>query len=153
MTHADLEVDIKSDPGKAVIEGKTSVPFRTLVTLIVQRKVGTLFEAWGKDPVIVSSELLTNLASAPQDSQENRAQLVMVTLGVGILAGVFGFSIIQILLLVLGVELGTKELFMIAGSLVGLAGITVMLMKTKKKNRAEKVMETMEKVTAMLPKK
>ena len=94
-TVPDLEVEVKTESSKAVITGKTSVPFRTFVGLVLQRKVLQLFKDWGEEPVILSSSLLTNLASAPQDSQENKAHLVTVTLGVGVLLGIFFLAALQ----------------------------------------------------------
>src|SRR3990167_9608247 len=118
MNHAsngETEVQFKPELGKAVIEGKTTVPFQSLVTLILQRKVLTLFKQWGKEPVIIGSELLTGLASAPQDSQENRSHLVHVSLGVGVLLGVALFSLVLVALQLAQITLGQRELLMIAG--------------------------------------
>ncbi len=153
MPHpSDLEVNIRNEHSKAVIEGKTSVPFKTLVQLILQRKVLTLFKSWGDTPVILSSDLLTSLASAPQDSQENRAQLVLVTLGTGVLVGVFAFAIFQIALLPWGITMGQKELLLIAGGLVGLAFLVVALSRIQRKNKSQKIADAMERVANMLSK-
>lgn len=148
----DLEVDIGQAEAKAIVEGKTAVPFKTFVQLILQRKVTSLFEKWGNDPVIVSSELLTTLASAQQDNTENKAHLVLVTLGVGVLAGVFGFVMLQIFLGVLGVTIGTKGLFYIAFCLIGLAVITNVLARMQKRNKGEKLLESMEKMANLVKK-
>ncbi len=150
---ADLEVDIKPGDTKAVIEGKTSVSFKTFVSLVLQRKVMTLFKNWGDDPVVVSSELLTGLASAPQDSQENRSQLVLVTLGTGILTGIFALAVLQSILLALDIRLEQRELLIIAGSLFSLAVLASLLSKMKRGNRSEKLVETMEKLTTLISKK
>ena len=123
----DLEVDISSGENRAIVEGKTTVPFKTFVALILQRKVTALFKDWGDKPVIVDSELLTHLASAQQDTRENTTHLVLVTLGVGMLAGIFAFSILQFVLLVGGVTLGLKEHIIIAACLVGTAAVAAML--------------------------
>ncbi|HCI03610.1 TPA: hypothetical protein DE059_01655, partial [Candidatus Peribacteria bacterium] len=64
----DLEVKVKEEKMKAIIEGRTAVPFKTFVGLVLQRKVFPLFKKWGDEPVIINSELLTTLASAAQDS-------------------------------------------------------------------------------------
>lgn len=142
---ADLEIELRTESSKAVITGKTAVPFRTFVGLILQRKVFQLFKQWDKEPVILSSELLTQLASAPQDSQENRSHLVVVTLGVGTLFGIFLFALGQISLLLLGYVLGARELALIAGGLVGLAVLTVILARLQKFTRAQRLTETMER--------
>ncbi|MBU2259620.1 hypothetical protein KKC44_03350 [Patescibacteria group bacterium] len=148
----DLEVKLKEDRTRAIIEGKTPVSFKTLVALILQRKIIPLFGKWGDEPVILNSELLTSIASAPQDSQENRAHLVIVTLGVGVLTGVFAFAIIQSLLMVTGITFGQKELLLVAGSLVGLSFLANILSKVQRGNRAQKLADKMEKVASLLSK-
>lgn len=150
---ADLEIELKTEQSRAIIAGKTSVPFRTFVGLVLQRKVLQLFRQWGEEPVILSSELLTNLASAPQDSQENRTHLVIVTLGVGLLAGVFALAVGQVILLFFAVTLGTLELLLIAGSLLGLAILVSLLSKLQRLNRAQKIADTMERVATFLARK
>ncbi|MDD3896342.1 MAG: hypothetical protein PHU04_00640 [Candidatus Peribacteraceae bacterium] len=152
--HEDIEVEIKAGDSKAVIAGKTSVSFKTFVMLVLQRKVTTLFKEWGNDAVIVSSELLTGLASAPQDTQENKSQLVLTTMGTGVLAGIFVLAALQLVLLVgLEITLSTRELLIIAGGLLGLAILAAALMKMKRKNKSEKLLETMEKLSGLLSKK
>lgn len=154
IPHEDLEVEIKAGDSKAIITGKTSVSFKTFVMLILQRKVTTLFKDWGEAPVIINSELLTGLASAEQDSQENKAQLVLITMGAGVLVGVFFFTILQILLLnVVQFPLDTRELLIIAGSLLGLAILVMALSKIKKRNKGEKLLNTMEKLSSLLSKR
>ena len=146
----DIEVPLKTDPGKAVIEGKTAVHFEALVKLILQRKVFALFKSWGKEPVIIGSELLTAIASAPQDSQENRGHMILVTLGAGIVAGVFLLGLAQILLLLFEISLGMQELLIIVGSIAGVSALVYVLMGMQHKGSAEKVTETMEKVASFL---
>ncbi|ALM10358.1 MAG TPA: hypothetical protein DEB30_00460 [Candidatus Peribacter riflensis] len=150
---ADLEIELKTEQNRAIITGKTSVPFRTFVGLVLQRKVFQLFKQWDKEPVILSSELLTQLASAPQDSQENRTHLVIVTLGVGTLFGIFLFSLGQAVLTLLGVELGTRELLLVAGSLIGLALLGVILARMQKLARAQRIADVMERTAQFLAKK
>lgn len=151
--NGELEVHFKPDSGKAVIEGKTVVPFQSFVALILQRKVTNLFKTWGKAPVIIDSELLTGLASAPQDSQENRANLVLVTMVAGILAGVTGFALVQIALLAIQFPLGYKELGTVVGSVFFLLILVVSMMKGQKKPKGEKLMEVMEKAAGLVGKK
>ncbi len=149
---ADLEVSIKPGDTKAIIEGKTSVSFKTLVQLILQRKVTALFKEWGGEAVIVPSELLTGLASAPQDSQENRSQLVLVTLGTGVLAGVFVFAAVQAGLLWIDIVLGFKELSIVVGSLFGLLLLVLLLGKVRRNNKSDRLVESMEKLSSLLTK-
>ena len=146
----DLEVKLKTELSKAIIEGKTSVPFKTFVALVLQRKVLPLFKKWGDEPIVVNSELLTSIASASQDSQENRAQLVLVTLGVGVLVGVFAFAIFQIILGGIGITLGIRELLLITAMLLGIALLASILSRVQRKNRAQKIADTMEKVANLL---
>ncbi len=148
----DLEVKVKEEKARAIIEGRTSVPFKTFVGLVLQRKVFPLFKKWGDEPVIINSELLTNLASAAQDSQENRSQLVLVTLGVGALTGVFFFAIGQVILLAAGVTLATRELLIVAGGLVGLTILVSILDRLRRKGKGEKIVEKMEKVASLVSK-
>ena len=150
---ADLEIELRTEQNRAIITGKTSVPFRTFVGLVLQRKVFQLFKQWDKEPVILSSELLTHLASAPQDSQENRAHLIIVTLGVGTLFGIFVFALGQVVLSVLGYELGSSDLMLIAGGLVCLAVLTVVLARLQKLARAQRIADVMERTASFLSKK
>ena len=151
--NSELEVHFKPDSGKAVIEGKTVVPFQSFVALILQRKVTTLFKSWGKHPVIIESELLTSLASAPQDSVENRANLIFVTLMTGALGGITAFAAIQILLLLVNIPLGYRELGIIVGSVFVLVVMLALMMKGRAKPKNEKLVETMEQVSSFLSSK
>ena len=147
-----MDAKLKTDQGKAIVEGKTAIPFKTFVGLILQRKVLTLFKKWGKEPVIVDSELLTDLASAQQDSQENKEQLVLVTLATGVLVGVFVMAVVQVALTPWGVYLKEREFLLIAGVLLGLAALTFALSRTKKKSRGHKITDTMERVSSIVSK-
>jgi uncharacterized protein YhaN len=147
-----MDAKLKTDHGKAIVEGKTAVPFKTFVGLVLQRKVLQLFKQWGKEPVIIDSELLTDLASAEQDSQENREQLITVTLGVGILAGVFVLTVVQIALAPWGIYLKERELLIIAGVILGLAVLAFLLGRIKKKDKSQKLTDTMEKITSIVSK-
>lgn len=150
---SELEVTLKHDANKAVIEGKTVVPFQSFVTLVLQRKVLQLFKQWSKEPVIINSELLTHLASAPQDSQENRSNMVMISLGAGVMAGVAGFAALQAVLLLLQLPLRMQELLIITGSIVALGLIAVLTMRMQRLPRGEKIVETMEDLSNFLSSK
>lgn len=150
--HRDLEVDLTIEGSKAIIEGKTSVPFKTFVNLILKRKVINLIKDSGDEPVIVSSKMLTDLASAPDDSTENRTQLIMVTLAVGILGGVFIFALAMIGLLSLRITLERFDFIIVAVVLLGLAGLAAAMGKTKKKNRGQKIADTMEHIASIVSK-
>lgn len=155
INHEDIEVQIKAGDSKAVIAGKTSVSFKTFVMLVLQRKVTMLFKDWGDDSIIMSSELLTGLASAPQDSQENKSQLVLTTMGTGVLLGIFVLAALQLILLAspLDFAFNMRELLIITGGLLGIAFLATILIKMKRRNKSEKLLETMEKLSSMLSKK
>lgn len=147
-----MDAKLKTNHGKAIVEGKTAVPFKTFVGLVLQRKVMGLFKKWSKEPVIVDSELLTDLAAAPQDSQENKEQLVRVTLGIGVLVGVFALAVVQLALTPLDIYLRERELLIVAGVIFGLAALMFVLNKTKKKGRGQKLTDAMEKITGIVSK-
>lgn len=149
----DVEVSLRSDGTKAVVEGKTVVPFKTFVMLVIQRKVTALFKDWGTAPVVMDAELLTSLAGAPQDNQENRVNLVLVTLGIGILGGIFAFAVLQFALLTINISLGKMELAILAGGLVAVAAVMWMLSKVRVRGGGQKVLDSMEKAAALLSKK
>lgn len=147
-----MDAKLKTNQGRAIVEGKTAVPFKTFVGLVLQRKVLGLFKQWGKEPIIVDSELLTDLASAPQDNQENTDHILLVTLGVGVMFGVFIMTILQIALIPWGIGLSGGHLLAIAGTIFGLAMITWILSKVKKKSKGHKLSDTMEKIAGMVGK-
>lgn len=150
---SELEVHFKPDSGKAVIEGKTVVPFQSFVALILQRKVTSLFKTWGKHPVIIESELLTSLASAGQESQENRSNIILVSIVAGILLGVAGFAAVQAGLLFGNIRLELNEFGIIVGAIVLLIALLYLMMKTQKRPRGEKLVEAIESVSSLLSKK
>ncbi|OGJ60327.1 hypothetical protein A3A67_02435 [Candidatus Peribacteria bacterium RIFCSPLOWO2_01_FULL_51_18] len=147
---SDTEVEIKSDGNKAVIEGKTSVPFRTFVGLILQRKVQTLFKKCSEDPVIVGSELLTALASAPDDRQEDRGKLILVTFGMGILGGIFLTVLTFVALALFEVRPQDKDLYIVLGVFLVVAVVVSALLKIQKTQKQNKLYESMEKITDLI---
>lgn len=151
--NSELEVHFKPESGKAVIEGKTVIPFQSFVALILQRKVTSLFKTWGKHPVIIESELLTSLASAGQESQENRSNIILVSIVAGILIGVAGFAAVQAGLLFGDIRLELNELGIIVGSIVLLIALLYVMMKTQKRPKGEKLVETIENVSSFLSKR
>jgi len=150
--NSELEVQFKPESGKAVIEGKTVVPFQAFVTLILQRKVPELFKEWGKEPVIVNSELLTSLASAPQDDQENRGNLILVTLGMGFVGGVALLALVQLALLFMNIAFGKREFAVLGGGIVALGLLMTSLMKARRMPKGDKLTETIENVASFLGK-
>ncbi len=147
----EVEVEISSTGNRAIIEGKTSVPFKTFVSLILQRRVQLLFKTNQDDPVIVNSTLLTALASAPGDRQEDKSKLVLVTFGVGILAGVFLAVAVFLGLMLLRIQIEMKDLGIVLGVIVGVAILGVLLQKNQKKSAfTEKLFDAMEKTTDLI---
>ncbi len=150
-TASELEVNVRPDTGRAVIEGKTAVPFQNFVTLVLQKKVLPLCKHWGRDPIVVSSELLTSLASAPQDSQENRSGVVLVSFIAGALAGILGLALVQLGMIVAGVPFGWRELTIVAGSILGVLLLLFVLIKVQKSApKGEKFLEAMERTASYL---
>jgi len=146
----DLEVQFKPESGKAVIAGKTVVPFQAFVTLVLQRKVVPLFKTWGKTPVIIDSELLTSLASAGQDSQENRSNIILVSLVAGALVGIVGLAVIEMALMTVDIALGYNELGIIVGSIALLVVLLYLMMKVQRKPKGDKMVETIESLSSFL---
>lgn len=146
----ELEVQFKPESGKAVIEGKTAVPFHAFITLVLQRKVLSLAKQWGKHPIIVDSELLTSMASAPQDSVENRSNMIMVSIVVGALLGIVALSAIQIVLMLAGLPLGLKELSIIVGSIAVVSLLLMIVLKMQRKPKNDKLVETIESIASFL---
>lgn len=147
---SDVEVDIKSDGGKAIIEGKTSVPFRTFVSLILQRKVQTLFKKCQDDPIIVGSELLTALASAPDDRQEDRSKLILVTFGMGILAGIFLTVLTIVVLAMFDIRPQDKDLWVVLGIFLVVAAVLIVLLRMQRTQSKQRLYESMEKITDLI---
>ena len=148
--HKDVEVDLTHENGKAVIEGKTAVPFKTFVGLILQRKITAFFKDNKDEPVIISSDLLTKLASAPDDKQEDRAKLVVLALGIGMLMGVFVETAILLLLASLNIHPTITQLFIILGVLVGLVMLGLIIEKIQATNVKQQVYDRVEQINNML---
>ncbi len=149
-SQSDLEVPLKSDPVRAIVEGKTAVSFQSLVGLVLQRKVQSLFKQWGKEAVILPSELLTAIAATPQDNAENRQKLVIVTLATGVVIGIFATCVVGLGLVLLRVPLGVREFGIVAGSIAAVSLIGWLGMKVQGRSSAEQVTEAMEKVANFL---
>lgn len=147
MSEVELEM---SDGAKAVIEGKTNVPFKTFVGLILQRKVTTLFKKCGDDPVIVDSELLTQLASAPGESQEDRGKLVLVTFCVGIICGIFLAIVTLLVMLLLKFQPQVSDVGIVVGVMAALGIIVSIMQKMQLGSTKQKLHDSMEKMTDLV---
>lgn len=149
----DLQVVLENEATKAIIKGKTNVPFQRFVGLVLQKKVFPLFKRWGGEPVIIDSELLTELASAKTDSQENTTHMVIVTLGVGVLLGIFVSASGEFILAFFGMHLKQVHYAFIMAGFAGLVFLFTVLSRIQKSGQAEKVVESLEKVANFLSKK
>ncbi len=148
MSDVEVETD---DGGRVIIEDKTSVPFKTFVSLILQRKVQSVFKKCQDEPVIVSSELLTAIASAPEDKQEDKTKLVLVTMGAGVIVGVFLSVVLLVSLMLFDVHPEMQDLLITLGALVFVGIVVIIMMKSQKKTGfKEKLYESMEKVTDLI---
>src|SRR3989344_6270400 len=143
----EVEVRVKPDTGRAIIDGKTAVPFQSFVTLVLQRKVQQLGKQWGREPIIVTSELLTQLASAPQDTVENRAHVITVSMGVGVVTGLFCSSVLLMALAAGGIIPGIREYAIVAGSIIGLTVLVAAFIKIRGTKRGEKLVNTIENLS------
>lgn len=153
ITTEDLEIDITNESVKAIIKGKTGVPFKTLVKLILQRKVTALFEKWGNDAIVINSELLTDLASAPQDNEDNRMHMIYVTFAVGMFAGIFTFVLLQLILLVANIQLFMENLLFILLTMLGVMLIGWVTIKARRRPKGTKLYDAMESIASVVPKK
>ena len=136
----------------AIIEGKTSVPLRTFVKLVYERKLGNLLKTEGEEPIILASDLLTDLASAPHDSRQNQAKLTLVTLGCGFLLGVFCFSLVEIVLPLININLTREHYGAFIGILLILVFLVMTLEKMRRRKKDDKVTEAMERLTSLISK-
>jgi len=148
----ELEVNFKPESGKAVIEGKTVIPFQSFVTLILQRKVQLLFKDHAKEPIVINSDLLTRLASSPQDSRENTGHVVLVSIGLGAIGGVAVFSAVQLVLLLSNFPLTWKEHAIIVGCIAGVALLGALLMYVQKMPKSDKLTDSVENIARFLGK-
>ncbi|MCK5019928.1 MAG: hypothetical protein KAS32_22930 [Candidatus Peribacteraceae bacterium] len=146
----DLEVDLRLDGSKAIIEGKTTVPFKTFVQLILQRKMPNIVKENTDEPIILSSKLLTDLAAAPDDNREDQAHTILITLGVGVLAGVLLFSLLMVIFQLFNISFGQKEFLIVIGVLFGLIVLASATLKIKKRKKTQKVADYMEQISSLL---
>ncbi len=146
----DIEVDLRIDGTKAVIDGKTNVPFKTFVQLVLQRKMPNIVKENADEPIILSSKLLTDLAAAPDDSREDQAHTILITLGVGVLAGVLLFSLLMIVFQLLDITFGQKEFLIVIGVLLGLIVLASATLRIKKRKKTQKVADYMEQISNLL---
>jgi|GEM_PF-391998 hypothetical protein len=146
---AESKVSLKtSDGDEVIVEGKTGVPFNLFVKLILKRKIQTLFKDWQDEPVVISSELLTKIASAPEDSTEDRSKIIITAMVIGFCIGMFATAVILVGLSFSGIVVGSRELVAAIGvlGLVALAVFAAMKVQTRKAKQGfvEKIEEIAE---------
>lgn len=108
---SDVKVNLRPQQSElAVIEGKTTVPFNAFVKLILQKKIQGLVKDAQDEPVILSSDLLTKIASAPGESLEDRSKVLLTACVIGFCGGFFVAAFAIVFLGMMGVEIGQKEL-------------------------------------------
>lgn len=146
----DLEVKFREEDHRAVIEGRTTVPFQSFVKLILQREVFALFKKWHKEPVIISSELLTHLASAPQNSIGNKSRDISVGVGVGVVLGVLISAIAMLVLTEVQIIPGRKELGIVIGGILALMILVGILVKMRSVKRGQSLVDAVESLSNFL---
>lgn len=146
----DVKVTLKTSQGEqAVIEGKTVVPFATFVKLILQRKVQGIMKDWQEEPVILSSDLLTKIASAPGDTTEDKSKVIMTAWVIGLCAGFFLAAAAIVFLGMLGVEIGQKELLVALGVLLVIAIAVFGSLQIHTRKMKEQFVEKIEHIADM----
>ncbi len=149
----NVEVEISHEGGKAVIQGKTNVPFKVFVQLVLQRKVQGLFRDWQNEPVVIGSELLTSLASAPGDTQEDRGNVILVTLAAGMFLGVFLTLGTLVVLSFFDIRPTNEQFLLVMGGLLLVVVILKIMQRAQRRpSTKQKVAESMEKLSELLSK-
>ena len=149
----DVQVSLKiPEGGRAVIEGKTGVPFGVFVKLILKKKVQALFKDWQEEPVIIPSSLLTHLASAPEDRQEDRSKVILTALVIGFAFGMFLTAVTIVVSSTFGLEIGSRELLAGMGVLLALAVIVVAAMKIHTHKARQQLVEQIEQIADIFSK-
>ncbi len=149
----DVQVTLKSAQGeKAVIEGKTSIPFGSFVKLVLKRKVQTLRD-FQEEPIILSSPLLTHLASAPEDSHEDRSKVILTALVIGFCFGMFLTAFTLVFSSLLGIEIGVGELLTGLVVLLAVALAIYASMKISSHKMKQQLIEKVEEIAGLFAKK
>jgi hypothetical protein len=149
----DIKVAVKSEKGdQIVIEGKTAVPFSAFVKLILKRKVQGLFKQWQNEPVIISSDLLTQIASAPGDTVEDRSKIVLTAVVIGFCLGAFVMVAGIFILGILGIEIGQKELLFGLGAFLLVAVAVFAAMRVHVGKMRDELIEKVEQVAEVFGK-
>jgi len=143
----DVKVNIKAPAGEqAIIEGKTAVPFGAFIRLTLQRKVQGLMKEWQSEPVIISSDLLTKIASAPSESLEDRSKVLLTACVIGFCGGFFVAAFAIVVLGMMGVEIGQKELLVALTVLLVVALVVYSALQVHTRKIKEQFIEKIERI-------
>lgn len=151
--NSDVKVNLKTPQGEqAIIEGKTSVPFGAFTKLILKKKIQGLLKEWQEEPVIITSDLLTKIASAPGDTTEDRSKVILTALVIGLVGGIFLSAAAIVTLGAMGVAIGTKELLVALGVLLVVAVAVFGATQVHARKVKEKFIERIEHVADVFSK-
>jgi len=150
----DLQLPLQTPQGgKAIIEGKTAIPFASFVKLVLKRKVQTLFKDFQEEPIILSSSLLTHLASAPDDSHEDKSKVILTAVVIGFCFGMFLTAFALVVFRMMGIEIGASELLTGLGVLLALAIAVFASMKISGHKMKQQLIEKVEEVAGLFARK
>jgi hypothetical protein len=142
----DVKVSMKEREEHAVIEGKTAVPFGSFMKLVQSRKVQPLMKRWQNEPVVISSDLLTHIASAGSESQEDRSKIILTAIVLGLAFGIFLATMGLFLLNLFGMSLGQRELITGLGILLILGVAVYSAMRVQGSGFRQDLIEKIEKI-------
>jgi len=149
----DVHMPVKTSEGeKVVIEGKTSIPFGSFVKLILRRKVQKLFKDWQSEPVIIESELLTAIASAPEDPMEDKSKVIMSAVVIGFCFGMFLTGLALSLLNMAGITIGQAELLTGLAVLLAMAVAVHIASRIHTRKAKEQIVEKVEQIADLFAK-
>lgn len=143
-------IELRKDAPHVVVEGKTTVPFQSFVKLVLQRKVDQLFRQWRNEPLIMSSDLLTTLANAPQESGDDKGRTVLTGLVLGVGFGIFLSAVALLLLTVANVTVGVRELAAVIGVFLVIALLLQASLQMSAREKRQKLVEKIEKVSSVI---
>lgn len=146
----DVKVTLKTSANEqAVIEGKTTVPFSAFVKLILQRKVQGLMKEAQDEPVILSSNLLTKIASAPGDTLEDKSKVILTACVMGLCGGFFLAAAGIVILGMLGITIEQRELLVALGTFLVVALAIYSAMQIQGRKIREQFVEKIERIAEM----
>lgn len=148
----DVQVAMKGRSEHAVIEGKTAVPFGSFMKLIQNRKVQSLMKKWQNESVVLSSDLLTHIASAPGESHEDRSKVILTAMVIGLAFGIFVTGVAIFFMGSLGYTIGQRELIAGMGVLLVLAIAVYSAMRMQSSNMKQDLIEKIEKISDVFSK-